>query len=329
MAAIGSPWPAALAVSGGGDSLALMVLAAEWARARKLAAPAVLTVDHGLRPGSRKLAQEVKSLAQAMGLAGEILVWKGAKPASDIEAAARQARYRLMGAWCRKNNMPYLYLAHTEDDLAETFFLRLARGSGLDGLSAMSPVAPYPVAGFQTLSLVRPLLGFARKDLRRFLDARKISWHEDPMNADPRFARAKIRAVWPQLEKAGLTTERVAAGARHLRRAREALEYQTAQLLKSAAQRRDHRILLDREILLSAPREIGLRGLAELLKEVGGQAYRPRFAKLESLLDSLRSGRFAARTLHGCRLGAAPRRLAVFGARTLVLEKEVGRVKST
>ncbi|HVZ70290.1 MAG TPA: tRNA lysidine(34) synthetase TilS [Rhizomicrobium sp.] len=327
MSALGNLWPGAVAVSGGGDSLALMHLIADWAAARKLPAPKILTVDHGLTAGSRNRANEVKARAGKLGLTCDVLVWKGTKPQSDIEAAAREARYRLMGEWCRKNDIHHLYLAHSEDDQAETFLLRLARGSGLDGLSAMSPIARYPIEGYPRLSLVRPLLGTKREDLRRFLKARRIAWHEDPMNADTRFARVRLRAIWPELEKAGLTAGRISAAARHLGRAREALEQETALLIAAATRKEGARLLIDGAALAAAPREVGLRALAELLKKVGGQAYRPRFEQLESLFDSLAGGQFSARTLHGCRLGFAPKRLAAFGSRTLSLEKEAKRLK--
>lgn len=328
MSALGNLWPGAIAVSGGGDSLALMHLVADWASARKLEAPKILTVDHGLARGSQKRANEVKARAKKLGLTCEVLAWKGVKPKSDIEAVARDARYRLMGEWCRANGIAYLYLAHSEDDQAETFLLRLARGSGLDGLSAMSVVARYPIEGFLDLSLVRPLLGMTREELRRFLKSRRIAWHEDPMNADTRFARVRLRAIWPELEKAGLTTARIAAGARHLARAREVLEQGTTQLIQSATRKEDGRLLIDGAALAAAPRELGLRALAELLKSTAGRAYRPRFEQLESLFDSLGRAGFSGRTLHGCRLGRAPRRLAVFGSATLLLEKEAKRLKT-
>jgi len=328
MAALGNLWPGAVAVSGGGDSVALMHLLADWARARKLAAPKILTVDHGLAAGSRKRASDVKAQARKLGLDCEVLSWKTSKPKSDIEARAREARYRLMGEWCRANGVAFLYVAHSQDDQAETFLLRLARGSGLDGLSAMRDIAPFPLESFSGLSLVRPLLSTARDDLRRFLQARAIEWHEDPMNADPRFARVRFRVIRSELEKAGLTAARIAAAARHLARAREVLERDTTLLLDTIVRRDGARLLIDGPALASAPRELGLRALAELLKQTGGQTYRPRFEQLETLFDSLSSGRFAARTLHGCRLGAAPKRLAIFGSGTLLLEKEPGRAKT-
>jgi tRNA(Ile)-lysidine synthase len=205
-------WPGAVAVSGGGDSLALMLMLA---RAKKKPAPIVLTVDHGLRPDSAKDAKAVLQAAKKLGLEAHLLQWKGAKPKSDIEAAAREARYRLMGEWCAKHKIGALYLAHTLEDQAETFLLRLARGSGLDGLSAMQEVAPFPLPGYGELKLVRPLLSVTRAQLRAYLKKSGLEWRDDPMNEDPRFARVRIRQSWPQLEEIGLSPTRIAAAAGH------------------------------------------------------------------------------------------------------------------
>ena len=322
-------WPAAVGVSGGGDSIALMVLLARWAKSRHLPPPIILTVDHRLQPGSGEQARGVAAQAAALGLECHVLVWRGKKPQSGIEGHAREARYRLMGNWCRRQRqgrrVSALYLAHSEDDQAETFLLRLARGSGLDGLAAMQPAAPFPLPGFAGLKLVRPLLGFSRDELRAFLAARRIPWHEDPMNGDERFARVRMRQALPPLAAAGLTPSRIAQAAAHLARARAALDAATNTLLAAAATVEKSRILLDETVLLSAPREIGLRALARLLMQVSGQGYRPRFAALESLYDALGQPGFAGRTLHGCKLARAPKRAALCGAETFVLMREPGR----
>lgn len=321
---VDAPWPAAVGISGGGDSMALMLLLRDWAMRARLPPPHVLTVDHGLRPQSENDARFVAKSARALKLKATILVWDGAKPDSDIEAQARDARYRLMGQWCRDNRIGALYVAHTLEEQAETFLLRLARGSGLDGLSAMRPVSQFPLPGFHDLALVRPLLGFTRNGLRKFLEIRQLGWREDPMNTDPRFARSRLRAVWPTLEKAGLTAARIAAAANHLARAREALDAATSDLLAKASRMEGGTLLLDAAALCAAPREIGLRALAKALTDVSGRSYRPRFERLESLYDQLaKKGAGPARTLHGCRVGRAPKRLALFGPQTLILGKEL------
>jgi tRNA(Ile)-lysidine synthase len=308
--------PFAVAVSGGGDSLALMHLLAGFARARKLPLPVVLTVDHGLRKTSAGDARQVTRWAKKAGLKAHVLLWRGKKPKSGIEALAREARYRLMGAWMAKQGVATLFVGHTEDDQAETFLLRLARGSGLDGLAAMRPEAPWPVAGFARLSVMRPLLGLSRKALRDYLVSIDQDWLEDPMNQDLAFDRVKLRRAWAALEEAGLSAARIAAAAGHLARARESLEIVTEAVLARAVRESERGLLLDPKALAAAPRELGLRALAAVLMTVSGQPYRPRFESLERLFDAL-SGpapRTSA-TLHGCHIGPAPKNFAPFSLR--------------
>jgi tRNA(Ile)-lysidine synthase len=317
------PWPGAIAVSGGGDSIALMHLLADWAVARKAAPPLVLTVDHGLRAESAKDAKQVLRWAKAAGLASEILTVDGKKPKADIEAWAREARYRLMAERLSRRGLKALYLAHTEDDQAETFLIRLARGSGLDGLGAMRSLSPFPVAGFENLILARPLLRMSRENLREHLAARNLTWLEDPMNNEPRFARSRMRALIPALSAAGLSVRRMADAAAHLARARDALDVATAAVLARACCKKDSLLLLDPEALSAAPREIGLRALAALLQSVSEDAYRPRFDSLERLFDRLSSGKGA--TLHGCHIAPAPKAYRALGPKTLVIAKESSR----
>ncbi len=305
-----APWPGAVAVSGGADSLALMHLLASWARKRRAAAPVVLTVDHGLRDGSAADARKVARWAREAGLKAQVLAWTGKKPAADIEAEARAARYRLMAQWCRKKSIAALYVGHTRDDQAETFLLRLARGSGLDGLAAMRAVSPCP--GFADIALVRPLLGFAREDVRSGV----AEWIEDPMNADPRFGRVRVREA---LQSLGVPPHRVAAAAAHLDRARQALEAVTEAVLRRACAPSGDGLLVETAALAAAPREIGLRALASVLMTVSGQPYRPRFERLERLFDRIADGGLGkGSTLHGCKI--APK-----GPMHLQISRELGR----
>jgi tRNA(Ile)-lysidine synthase len=162
--------------------------------------------------------------------------------------------------------------------------------------------------------------------LRDFLGNLKQDWLEDPMNGDTRFARNRIRALLPSLEAAGLTTERIADAALHLARAREALDIATGAVLARVCRRQGQIFLLDPEALGAAPREIGLRALAGLLRTVSGAAYRPRFDKLERLFDGLAAFALGGgATLHGCHISPAPSRLQAFGAKTLVIARETSR----
>jgi tRNA(Ile)-lysidine synthase len=327
---LGSPLnaPFALAVSGGGDSVALMHLAADWLKANGVPFDrgTVLTVDHGLRPGSAREAQATASWAKSAGFKSRTLVWRGVKPRSNVEDGARDARYRLMGDWCRANGVPAVLLAHTRDDQAETFLLRLGRGSGVDGLSAMRPRAPFPLPGYDGIEVLRPLLDIGRDELRADLRSRGASWLEDPMNEDTRFARVRIRVAMKALEIAGVSTARIAQAAGHLGRAREALEAATREFLAHHARfEADGRACLDGVALRAEPREVGLRALSTILMRVSGQAYRPRFERLENLYENL--NRSAGLTLSGCRIGLAPKDFRHFGAATLEVRRETPRRK--
>jgi tRNA(Ile)-lysidine synthase len=325
------PWPGAVAVSGGGDSLALMHLLTGWTRSRRVPPPLVFTVDHGLRPQSGADARKVARWAKAAGLDCEILTIKGKKPKTGIEAWAREKRYHLMAKALARRGLKALYLGHTEDDQAETFLMRLSRGSGLDGLGGMRGLAPFPFAGLESFTLARPLLTVPRLSLRDYLNGCGQAWLEDPMNSEARFTRSRMRALLPPLTAAGLPPRRIAQAADHLARAREALDLVTAAVLARACQPKEvgpkefsnDAWLLDPEALTAAPREIGLRALAALLQKVSGEGYRPRFDSLEQLFDRLCDGKGA--TLHGCHIAPAPRRGQVFGPKTLVIMKESSR----
>jgi tRNA(Ile)-lysidine synthase len=298
----------AVAVSGGGDSLALMHLLHSFARSNALPLPVVLTVDHGLRKSSAADAKKVAVWAKHLGLAAQVLTWRGKKTQTGIEAAAREARYRLMGDFLVHHRIGTLFVGHNQDDQAETFLLRLARGSGLDGLAGMQSRAPWPVAGFGGLAVARPLLGVSRDQLRAYLKARDQAWLEDPMNEDASFDRVKIRKARTALADAGLTVARIAAAAAHLGRARESLDVMTAAVVLRVTRKRDPKsdsrgILLDGAALAAAPREVGLRALASILMAVGEQAYRPRFESLERLFDQIAgAGLRGGATLHGCQI---------------------------
>lgn len=326
MAAINAPWPAAVGVSGGSDSLALMLLLRDWAKSARRPPPLIVCVDHGLRPESNAEARKVTAWARKAGLRAKVLSAPGKLPQSDLEAAARALRYRLLGDFAHKHRLAAIYVAHTEDDQAETFLLRLARGSGVDGLSAMRPLAAYPDPGARELVLVRPLLGFTRQSLQDHLKAAGHSWIEDPMNGDPRFHRVRIRQAWPQLEQLGLSPKRLVAAAAHLSRARTALEAAALAVLARACRPHAHGILLDRAALAGAPLELALRALATILMQVSGNAYRPRFERLMALFSAVADGSAAeGRTLHGCRIGRAAKADQVFGNGTLLVRPEKSR----
>lgn len=288
-----------LAVSGGADSTALMVLAQRWQRRRARGPDLVVaTVDHGLRKGSRAEAKSVGALARHLGLSHEILRWRGAKPRTGIEAAARAARYQLLAGLARRLGAAAIATAHTLDDQAETVLMRLAAGSGPAGLAG---IRPRDVR--QGVVLLRPLLGVRKARLLATLARAGIRWADDPMNADPAFARARLRASGAVLAREGLTPERMGRLAERMARYEDAVAAAVETLRPRVAdpQRRGH---LDGRALIAAPEEIALRLLAGEVVGAGAPCSAEkhlRLQRLEALWQELRqaiaAGRATRRTL--------------------------------
>ena len=225
-----------LAVSGGPDSTALLVLAVRWRKALRHGPKLIaVTVDHGLRPQSRGEANAVKRLARSLGVAHRTLRWTGRKPSTGLQQAARIARYRLLAAAARRAGARHVLTAHTLDDQAETVLIRLVRGSGLSGLAAMARSSPLPGSGRGDIVLVRPLLDVPKSRLLATLRKAGIAYADDPTNRDPRFTRARLRAAMPALEREGLVPRRLALLARRVRRAEVALQAAVAQAIAELA----------------------------------------------------------------------------------------------
>lgn len=290
-----------LAVSGGGDSMALMALAADWARASGCRLEAI-TVDHGLRADAAAEAALAASIADRLGVPHEIVRADGLAGHRDgpgnLPAAARQARYRLMADWARRREIGAVALAHTMDDQAETVLMRLARGAGVDGLSAMAPAR-------QWLGVVwlRPLLDAGRAELRAWLRARDLSWADDPTNDDPAFDRVKARRALAALAPLGLDAARLAETAARLQEQRAALDAAADRLAEVALVWGAHgEARLSVPALAAAPRELARRLLARTVQAVAGAEHPPRHRALMPALQALEAGEIPAATLAGCLL---------------------------
>lgn len=285
--------PVGVAVSGGGDSMALLALAAGWAETGRRSIHAV-SVDHGLRREAADEIELVKALCGQLGCRHTVLRWTGWDGSGNLQDQARQARRKLIGRWAAENGIGVVATGHTLDDQAETFLMRLARGSGVDGLSAM-----FDSEVFDGLRWIRPLLSVTRADLRGYLQARGIGWADDPSNLDPAYARVKFRQAAEQLSALGLDAKTLAATAGRMQRARQALELATRDLARDVARATDiGTVMIARKGFLEAPQELQLRLLAHAIGWVAQQDYRTRLEPLQQALAALCEGRNA--TLGGC-----------------------------
>lgn len=287
----------ALGVSGGSDSTALMWLAARWA-ARTSSAPrlTVLTIDHGLRAESAAEARAVGEVARRLGLCPVVLEWRGDKPKSGLQTKAREVRYRLLSRWCLDNGAEALLTAHTADDQAETFLMRLARGSGLDGLAGIRPQLCEP------LPILRPLLGVSRARLRATLRAAGESWIEDPSNEDVRYERVRWRRALAAIEAAGVPAAMIARSAARLERSRQALERAVAGLEAKAVRYETDSATLALAAIEKEPLEFIVRLLHRLVARYGGKTEPPRLSAVERLAQWAVAGAGGGRTLAGCRV---------------------------
>ncbi len=276
------PQKLGIALSGGGDSTALLVLLADWAATQKVRLSAA-TINHHLRPEAEAEFTQAADLCAGLNVPHQVLHWRDWDGQGNLQAAARQARLTLLTGWAKGENLNRVALGHTLDDQAETVLLRLLRGSGVDGLSGMQAAR---VAG--GIHWLRPLLGYRRVELRRLLKDLNIPWSEDPSNQDPRFDRVTSRRALVCLEDLGLTAEGLANTAERLQLSRKALELATQVAARTICQITPlGEVLIDRAGFLNLPEDIGLRLMAHALKWVAGNPYRPRMTALSALIATV------------------------------------------
>ena len=287
------PDKVAVAVSGGADSLCLTLLLKKWADHQKIKLFA-FTVDHGLRPESKKEASDVHKQLQKMGINHQTLIWQGKKPKTRVEELARIARYDLLKKACQKNKIQVLFLAHHAEDQTETFWARLAHKSGLDGLCAMQEKSV-----FQGLILMRPLLGILKKEIVAYLKSNKVVWVEDPMNYNPIYERVLWRNRQKNLSEMGLTIDTVSTLTKRLTRAKQAIDFYTDSFIKNSVLLSPMGYsFISKMAWEMAPYEIRLRVFLFLLPLISGQ---DKIVSLESVEKLLENSPKSA-TLSGCQI---------------------------
>ncbi len=307
-----------IAVSGGGDSMALALLLGDWIKSNGAkengAALAAFTVDHKLRPEAADEARAVHEILTARGIAHEILVWEGEKPATGIQERAREARYDLLTAACRRRGIATLATAHNLEDRIETFWMRLAHGSGPDGLAGMAAAAE-----INGVARIRPLMGFSRARLRATCEKFGVAWFEDPSNRNEKYLRVKLRAFEETLASEGLTPQRLARTLRKLSDAKDALQFYAARAFEDCVTEDGAAAALDLGKWKDYPADIQRRVLNMIFSTRAPQAYPAGFDATERLRLHLLDENFKGRTLAGCAVGR------VKNGKVLIAREEISR----
>ena len=281
----------AVAVSGGGDSMALLDLAIRAAAQQNQTVLAV-TVDHGLRPEAADEARMVAAFCAERGVHHDTLQWDG-QADGNLMAAAREARYRLIAKWAQDHDCTHVILGHTQDDEAETFLMSLARGAAVNGLAGMdlSPV-------YGGVKWRRPLIGVSRAELREYLRRHNIKWVDDPSNDNDQYLRVRTRKLLPQLDGIGLNADQISSSVHAMKMARSALEHYTMKEADEHVTVSGGDVILPRGFNHLMPVEIQRRLWISILQWIGGGQYAPRTSALSALDAAIADGR--NHTLNGC-----------------------------
>jgi tRNA(Ile)-lysidine synthase len=283
-----------IALSGGGDSMALLHLMVEWAAENKVDLYAA-TVDHGLRPEAQQEALFAAETCEKLGVKHTTLKWTGWTGAGNLQDAARRARYALMADWAKSENITTIALGHTADDQAETFFMRLARASGIDGLTGMQRRRLS-----DGITWVRPLLMQERFELRQYLRELRQPWIDDPSNDDEGFDRVKARKAMAALTDLGIDAHVVGRVMDHLSQVQSALDIATHDHAIDCLTEDHGDLILDRKQFAQGAPEVNRRLISHALKWIASSDYGPRGMKLQEFMSAILRGKNA--TLHGVRL---------------------------
>lgn len=272
----------ALAVSGGRDSMGLLAMAARAATLPDAPQFSVLTVDHGLRPEAADEARMVAEICAELDLPHHILTADEKLGATDIQNQARALRYRLMAAFCRPLKAP-LVTAHHLYDQAETVAMRLARGSGVDGLAGMA-AAQWLSTQTGALLVLRPFLDVPPQTLH----TNDVVYIDDPSNRDLRFERVRWREKMPQMAAAGLSPHSLQALAHDMRKLKTQRDKALREWLDTHGKWHDYGVLmLPREALLSLPQGRLMRLLSACVRYFGGHAHPPRRDALRAVVTQM------------------------------------------
>ena len=284
-----------VAVSGGPDSLALSFLSKIYSIKKSLDAKYFI-VDHGLRKNSTTEAKNVQKKLKNFSIKLNILTWRGFKPKKNIQSIAREKRYKLLCDRAKKYRIENILVGHHLDDLFENFFIRILRGSGLQGLVSLDRETQR-----NNINLIRPLINIEKDDLVYISKLVFKSYIMDPSNEDDKFKRAKVRNLLKELSLEGLDKNKFFLTIKNLKFANQNIKFYTKKNLEENVtifQKKQNAIL--KENFFSQSEEVIFRSFGEVIKIIGKKYYTVRGKKIDKIIDLVKSKSSFKVTLGGC-----------------------------
>ena len=283
-----------VAVSGGPDSMALAGLVNMIVEEKRYKIYFAL-VDHGIRKNSHKEALGVKKLLKKQNMKLTILTNKK-KITKNIQKNARDIRYELLTKFCNKNKSKFLVTAHHQDDQIETFFIRLSRGSGIEGLSSMSEKTKIK----NNIILLRPFLEINKKDLSYV--AKRIFGKsiKDPTNSNKKFLRTKIRDLKKILEQKGLDIKSIARSIKNISLTKDAINFYVSKSMRKFVKFKKKETILNLSDFKKEPEEIKFRIINRVVRMRAKTYYPPRSQKVLNLINRFEDNKLKKCTLGGC-----------------------------
>ena len=285
----------AVAISGGPDSLALAFLTKIFSDKNNIISKYFI-VDHKLRNESTSEAKKVKKILSDFGIKLEILTWKGKKPTSNIQSIARKKRYDLLFSKCKNLKISNLVIGHHSEDLFENFFIRMMRGSGLKGLISFEKKT-----SIESINLIRPLLGFEKKNLI-FISSHVFNFFvRDPSNQNVNFKRIKIRNIISKFKNSGLDKNKLLLTIKNLKSSNEVVKFYTEQnkRLNMFYDKTQKKIFLN-AVFFKQSYEVVFRSFSDSLQIISGNYFSPRGKKIDNLLEKIKKDTLKKETLSGC-----------------------------
>jgi tRNA(Ile)-lysidine synthase len=283
-----------VAVSGGPDSLALVALTQAYLYTKKTKFHYVL-VDHNIRKNSSNEAKQVKNLLKKNKINLNIILNKK-KITRNIQGLARNTRYEILLNYCKKNNIYTLLTAHNLEDQVETFFIRLSRGSGLNGLSSMNFVRKLN----NKINLYRPLLDTKKKFLIKIAKNIFGRYIKDPSNKNTKFLRTKVRNLKRPLEKSGISYDQIIKSINNLALSKATLDEHFKKIFRNTIKKTRKEILLNFKNFKKFNMETKIALINESIKRLKNNYYNPRSKKVENLIINIEKPNFKKSTLNGC-----------------------------